>query len=102
MGCNGKDQIATLSLSGERVAVEMQRRCQLVVDELEQFQEYLEEHKMEENVVLAGFRRNLEVEMRLLNKVKRSFNLFVSAYSRCRRILHTGHRIPLLRLVTSL
>ncbi len=46
------------------------QRCRNLVDELEQFQIYLEQNKKEHKLELRSFRNNVKSEMKLLEKVR--------------------------------
>ncbi len=50
-------------------AIEMQQRCRLLLQELEQFSDYLREQKRENAVEFRTFKGGLQSEMKLLDKV---------------------------------
>jgi hypothetical protein len=52
-----------------KLAADMQQRCQLFLDELEQFQAYLRCKKNENRVELRTFKASLQSEMRAIEKV---------------------------------
>jgi hypothetical protein len=57
------------SIEVKRLAADMQQRCRLFLDELEQFQAYLKDQRKEEPVDLRIFRSGLQSEMKMLDKV---------------------------------
>ncbi|KAE9372305.1 hypothetical protein N431DRAFT_545000 [Stipitochalara longipes BDJ] len=52
-----------------RVATDMQKRCRLFLDELEQFQTYLKGQKKENQVELRTFKSGLQTESRTIDKL---------------------------------
>jgi len=52
-----------------KLAADMQQRCRLFLDELEQFQAYLKDQKKENQVELRTFKAGLQSEMRTIEKV---------------------------------
>lgn len=60
---------ATFEVDPETLALDMQQRCRLLLDELEQFQAYLRERKKANNVELRTFKSGLQAEMKLIDKV---------------------------------
>jgi hypothetical protein len=57
------------SIEVKRLAADMQQRCRLFLDELEQFQAYLKDQRKEKHVDLRIFKSGLQSEMRMLDKV---------------------------------
>lgn len=57
------------SYDGRRLALDMQAKCRLLLEELEQFQTYLKEQKRERNVEIRTFKGGLQAEMKLIDKV---------------------------------
>jgi hypothetical protein len=57
------------SIEVEKLAADMQQRCRLFLDELEQFQAYLKDQRKEKHVDLRIFRSGLQSEMKMLDKV---------------------------------
>ncbi len=57
------------SIEIKKLAADMQQRCRLFLDELEQFQAYLKDQRMEKHVDLRIFRSGLQSEMKMLDKV---------------------------------
>lgn len=53
------------------LACDMQRRCQTLIDEMDQFQAYLKEQKKQGQVEMRAFKSFCESEMRLLGRVSR-------------------------------
>ena len=51
------------------LAADMQKRCRLFLDELEQFQAYLKDQKRENQVELRTFKSALQTELRTIDKV---------------------------------
>jgi hypothetical protein len=51
------------------LAANMQKRCRLFLDELEQFQAYLKGQKKENQVELRTFKSGLQTESRTIDKV---------------------------------
>jgi hypothetical protein len=54
---------------GPTLALNMQKRCRLLLDELEQFQAYLKEQGKENTAELRAFKTEVQSEMRLIDKV---------------------------------
>jgi hypothetical protein len=52
-----------------KLAADMQQRCRLFLDELEQFQAYLKDQKKERQVELRTFKASLQSEMRAIDRV---------------------------------
>lgn len=50
-------------------ALDMQRRCRLLLDELEQFQAYLKKQSKENDVELRTFKSDVQSEMKFIDKV---------------------------------
>lgn len=65
----------------ERLGAEMQERCQILVAELEEYQEYLKKLRKENAVELRTFRSGLNAEMKLINKVCFIFSLSPPFYT---------------------
>lgn len=57
------------SIEVKKLAADMQQRCRLFLDELEQFQTYLKDQRKEKHVDLRIFRSGLQSEMKMLDKV---------------------------------
>jgi hypothetical protein len=57
------------SIEVKKLAADMQQRCRLFLDELEQFQAYLKEQRKEKHVDLRIFKSGLQSETRMLDKV---------------------------------
>lgn len=57
------------SIEVKKLAADMQQRCRLFLDELEQFQAYLRDQRKEKHVDLRIFRSGLQSEMKMLDKV---------------------------------
>lgn len=51
------------------LALDMQGRCRLLHDELEQFQAYLHKHNRDNSVELRLFKADVQSEMKLIDKV---------------------------------
>ncbi len=76
---NISSEVADLSLSNSAednsaaqatvLAKATLQRCRHLVEELQQFQVYLEQHKKEHKLELRSFRNNVKSEMKLLDKV---------------------------------
>ncbi|PMD21950.1 hypothetical protein NA56DRAFT_571372 [Hyaloscypha hepaticicola] len=77
------------SIEVKKLAADMQQRCRLFLDELEQFQTYLKDQRKEKHVDLRIFRSGLQSEMKMLDKLatadpkdpKTSHNLRSSNFS---------------------
>jgi len=54
---------------GPALALDMQKRCRLLLDELEQFQAYLKKQGKENTAELRAFKTEVQSEMRLIDKV---------------------------------
>jgi hypothetical protein len=63
-----------------RLASNMQQRCQLLLEELEQFQSCLKRQRRENHVELRTFKSSLQAEMRLLDKVSTVFHTAINLY----------------------
>ena len=63
----GVDEIDPIEVS--ELAADMQKRCRLFLDELEQFQTYLKDQKRENQVELRTFKSGLQTELRTIDKV---------------------------------
>jgi len=61
------------SIEVKKLAADMQQRCRLFLDELEQFQAYLKDQRKEKHVDLRIFRSGLQSEMKMLDKVSISW-----------------------------
>jgi hypothetical protein len=59
-----EDEVDTHTL-----ALDMQRRCRLLLDELEQFQAYLKKQSKENDVELRTFKSDVQSEMKFIDKV---------------------------------
>ncbi len=57
------------SIEVKRLVADMQERCRLFLDELEQFQAYLKDQRKEKHVDLRIFKSGLQSEMKMLDKV---------------------------------
>ena len=57
------------SIEVKKLAADMQQRCRLFLDELEQFQAYLKDQRKDKHVDLRIFRSSLQSEMKMLDKV---------------------------------
>jgi uncharacterized protein involved in exopolysaccharide biosynthesis len=64
-----------------RLAADMQQRCRLFLDELEQFQAYLKGERKENQAELRTFKAGLQSEMNTHDKV--SIDLHSTAMSVC-------------------
>jgi hypothetical protein len=53
----------------ERLALDMQERCSVLLEELEQFQAYLKEKKKEAQVEVKGFKNDLRNELKRIRNV---------------------------------
>lgn len=51
------------------LALDMQRRCRLLLDELEQFQAYLKKQNRENDIELRTFKSDVQSEMKFIDKV---------------------------------
>jgi len=66
-GLPGVDETDPTDVAG--LAADMQKRCRLFLDELEQFQTYLKDQKRENQVELRIFKSALQTELRTIDKV---------------------------------
>ncbi|RDL39708.1 Uncharacterized protein BP5553_04048 [Venustampulla echinocandica] len=60
---------ASFEVDPEALALDMQQRCRLLLNELEQFQAYLKERNKANNVELRTFKGGLQAEMKLIHKL---------------------------------
>jgi hypothetical protein len=58
----------------EKLASDMQQRCRVLLDELEQFHSYLKRQRRENHVELRTFKSGLQAEMKLLDKVSTDYH----------------------------
>ncbi|TVY33396.1 UPF0415 protein-like protein, partial [Lachnellula subtilissima] len=62
-------------IDGHALALDMQQRCRLLLDELEQFQAYLKEEGKEHSAELRALKTEVQSEMKVLDKIaKPPFN----------------------------
>jgi hypothetical protein len=61
--------VSDLSAEVGRLAVDMQQRCRILLEEVEQFQSHLKQQRRENQVELRTFKSSLQAEMKLLDKV---------------------------------
>lgn len=54
----------------EPSASDLLERCETLCDELDQFQQYLVEHKKDKDVELRHFRNSVQAELKLIQKVE--------------------------------
>lgn len=77
-----QDDTESLSISGssshdehkdnaeaQSQALDMQHRAKLLLDELGQFQQYLQDNKMERSIYLSSFKSDIQLELKQLEKV---------------------------------
>jgi hypothetical protein len=55
--------------NGEGLGADLLQQCQCLLDELEQFQEYLVEQKKESSIELRNFKNTVKAEFNSLEKV---------------------------------
>jgi hypothetical protein len=63
------EEIDAQEIDAEKLATEMQLRCRMLLNELEQFQAHLKKQRKEHTVELRTFRSGLQAEMKLIDKV---------------------------------
>lgn len=66
MACLG---LSSLAMDPLVLAFDMQKRCRLMLEEVEEFQAYLKEQKRPNVVELRIFKNNLQAELKILDKV---------------------------------
>lgn len=76
-------------------ASDMQQRARILLDEIDQFQQYLREMKQEDAVYLKGFKSDVQQELKLLEKVTQSF------LSRSLDLTRNSYRVQLSQMKRS-
>lgn len=61
-------------IDAQKLASDMQQRCQTLLQELEQFQAHLKQKKKQNDVELRTFKTGLQAEMKLIDKVICNFS----------------------------
>jgi len=74
-------------IDGYALALNMQQRCRLLLDELEQFQAYLKEEGKEHSAELRALKTEVQSEMKVLDKVSGD------ASQKSQRLLILVHRL---------